>query len=54
MSVRESFLKNSFTSAYFSCSGNVLASIELFRFAWENLEKMSELFLIILVGMSWL
>ena len=52
MSVRESFLKTGFTSAYFSCSGKVLVSIALLKFAWKNLEKMSELFLIILVGMS--
>ena len=52
MSVRESFLKIGFTLAYFSCSGKVLVSIALLKFAWKNLEKMSELFLIILVGMS--
>ena len=52
MSVRESFLKTGFTSAYFSCSGKVLVSIALLKFASKSLEKMSELFLTILVGIS--
>ena len=52
MSVRECFLKTGFTTAYFSCSGNVLVSKVLFTFVSKNLEKMSELYLIILVGMS--
>ena len=45
-------LKTGFKSVYFSCTGKLLVSLVLFRFAWENLEKMSELFLTILVGMS--
>ena len=53
MSIRGSFLKTGFTSTYLSCCGKVLVSIVLLNFTWKNLEKMLELFiLIILVGMS--
>ena len=37
-------------STYFSYSGKVLVSVALLSFAWKSLEKMSELFLITLVG----
>ena len=45
-------MKTCIASGYFSCSGKVLVSIVLLRFAWKNLEKILELFLIILVGVS--
>ena len=37
----------------FSCSGQILASIALIKFAWKKIEKILKLFLITLVGMSW-
>ena len=49
--MRESFSKIGFTSAYSSCPGKVLVLTALLKFAWKNLEKMSELSFIILIGM---
>ena len=37
----------------FSCSGQILVSIALIKFAWKKTEKILKLFLITLVDMSW-